>query len=183
MIFQILFKPTETTVNVRYTLRFCALLAAAFVLCFVVMGLSGCTTLRDNLDLTTPDQYAEGAFQVEHLVDVMQSMHGAAEDACFSEGDPATRAIVGAHPAQSSVFIWGIGYAAIHYGITAWLLDHDHDRIAAVWEAASIIDTAAVVDHNYSVGIRIGAPNRDDAACITYYHGHIPSSPTNLDKQ
>lgn len=162
--------------NTQNALIFTPMLVVAF-------ALSGCAALRDNLDLTSADEYGEGAFQVEHLVDVIQTMHGPAEDACFSEGDPTTRAIIGAHPGQSSVFIWGVGYAAIHYGITAWLLDHDHDRIAAVWEATSIIDTAAVVDHNYSVGIRIGAPNRDDAACVTYYHGHIPSSPSNFSKQ
>jgi hypothetical protein len=147
------------------------------LLAIIILALcAGCTTL----DLTTVDEYGEGAFQAEHLVDVIQSTHGAAEDPCFSEGDPVTRAITGAHPSQGAVLAWGVGYGALHYGITALLLDNGHDKLAAIWEAASIIDTASVIDHNYSVGIRIGAPNKDDAACLAYYHGNIPTIPSNF---
>lgn len=127
-------------------------------------------------DLTTADRYGEAVFQTEHLVDVLQTLHGAGTDPCFSEGDPTTKALIGAHPGQAAVIVWGIGYGALHYGITEWLLDHDHDRIAAVWQAASIIDTASVIHHNYSIGIRFGAPNRDSAACLRHFGGTLPGT-------
>ncbi len=168
------------------------LTAATLVVMAAMALLTGCATVMDNLDLsppkgqsvdlTTVDEYGELAFQAEHLVDTMQTVHGAAMDPCFSEGDPTTKALIGAHPSQAATIVWGIGYGAVHYGITAWLLDNGHDRIAAVWEAASVIDTAAVIDHNYSIGIRIGAPNHDDAACLNYYHGNVPSNPSNFSK-
>jgi hypothetical protein len=176
-------------INMKTFSQYAALALIVAFTFFAPMMLSGCATLEDNLDLkpynghrdfTVLDEYGEGAFQLEHLADVVQTMHGAGTDPCFSEGDPTTKALIGSHPSQASIFAWGVGYGAVHYGITAWLLDHDHDRIAAVWEAASIIDTAAVVDHNYSIGVRIGAPNRDDAACLKYYGGKVPSVGGNL---
>lgn len=160
--------------SISYGLLAGLLIGAALAL----VSLSGCAAVRDNLDLTTADQYGEAAFQVEHLVDVVQTMHGAASDKCFSEGDPLTRRIIGAHPSQAATLVWGAGFGALHFGITDWLLSNGHDRIAAVWEAASIIDTAAVINHNYSVGVRIGAPNHDDAACLKYYGGE-PTGPTS----
>lgn len=153
----------------------------------LIIMLSGCATIEDNLDLkapdgntdlTTVDAYGEGVFQIEHVVDTLQSLHGAASDRCYVEGDTFTKAITGAHPSQGATIVWSVGFGLLHFGITDWLLSNGHDRIAAVWEAASIVDTAAVIDHNYSIGIRLGAPNHDDAACIKYYNG-APPAPTS----
>jgi len=154
--------------------------AAVLLVAVLIGGLAGCASVPD---LTTADEYGEVAFQAEHLVDVIQTLHGASQNPCFSEGDPTTKAIIGAHPSQAATIAWGVGYGALHYGITAWLLDHDHDRIAAVWQAASIIDTASVINHNYQIGVRIGAPNRDDAACLKYYGGAPPSAPSVFSRE
>lgn len=125
-----------------------ALVVVAFVLAVV---LSGCATVNDNLEL---------GWQAEHVVDVLQTEHGAASDACYYEGDPATRAVIGMKPSRAAVAGWGVGFGALHYGVTRVLERWGMPWMATAWEAATIVDTAAVIGHNYQVGIRLGARNR-----------------------
>lgn len=108
---------------------------------------------------------AEGIWQAENLIDTIQSIHGAVEDQCYVEGDPIERPIVGAHPSAAGVVGVGLGFALAHYGISRWLLDHDHPKIAWAFQLVSIANTSYSIGHNYSVGIRIGQPNTDYAAC------------------
>jgi hypothetical protein len=140
-----------------------------FLAVLALLTLGGCASLQQF------NYGGEAAFQVLHVVDVAQTMRGAASDPCFNEGDPVTRALIGAHPSHVATIAWGLGYGITHYAVYDWLTSHGHPNWAAAWEVASVIDTASVVNHNYQIGIRIGAPNHDDQACIDYYHGNIPT--------
>lgn len=108
---------------------------------------------------------AEAVFQSLHLVDVMQSIHGAAEDHCYNEGDPTTRIFTGEHPSATRVVAWGVGYSLLHFGVSSWLQDHAPHWTYVAWQAITIGDTGYSVAHNYSIGIRIGKPNTDYPAC------------------
>jgi hypothetical protein len=124
----------------------------------IVVTLAGCASLPQF------NHGAEATFQAAHLLDIIQSEKGAASDPCFT----------GVHPDHMGVAAWGVGYGLLHYGVTRWLTSTGHPRLTAAWEALTIADTGYAVAHNYQVGIRIGAPNHDDAACLAYYHGHVP---------
>lgn len=115
--------------------------------------------------LTGCASVGEPVFQTVHLVDTIQTFHGAASDKCYGEADPVTRRLIGSEPSHAGVIAWGVGYAALHYGITRWLTETGHDRIATVWEVLTIADTARDVGRNIEIGIRIGRPNTD------HYHG------------
>jgi hypothetical protein len=123
------------------------------------MCLSGCASLH------TFNNGAEVAWQAAHLVDVLQTEHGPAMDPCYGEADVVTRAIVGVHPNQGAVAAWGIGFGGLHYIVTDALQEFGWERVATMWEAATIIDTADVIGHNYSIGIRVGAANKPPASC------------------
>lgn len=127
------------------------LIALAIVLAFC---LSGCATIPET------NNALEIGWQAEHVVDTLQTVHGAASDRCYYEADPVTRALIGEKPSRGAVYAWGVGYGAFHYGVTRLLEKFAPEWVATVWEAASIADTTVVIGHNYSVGIRLGAKNR-----------------------
>jgi hypothetical protein len=138
------------------TLRFAIIM---IILIASAVCLSGCATLHDF------NSGAELAWQAAHLVDVLQTEHGAASDVCYYEGDPVTSAIIGKKPNRGAVAAWGIGFGGLHYIVTDALQEFGWERVATMWEAATIIDTADVIGHNYSIGIRIGAANKPPASC------------------
>lgn len=124
-----------------------------------LLALTGCASLRDFNDGT------ETAFQAAHIVDVAQSFHGAASDRCYLEGDPVTRGLIGAQPSHAGVIAWGVAYALVHYGVHSWLEEQGYEKLDAIWQIGTLADTAYAVGKNYSIGIRIGAPNTDYPAC------------------
>ena len=129
-----------------------------YILSCAIFSLIACA---DNRDINIE----EGVWQSAHLVDVMQTFHGAASDPCYKEGDPVTRFIVGSEPTHAAVAGWGIGFSLIHFGVTTWLTDHDFYDAAGVWEFISIGETGWDLGHNYSIGIRLGRPNTDYWYC------------------
>lgn len=132
------------------------------IICALLLALlAGCS----SIPLRTVDNTAEVAFQAAHLVDTIQTYHGPASDSCYGEGDPITRRLIGRKPSHAGVIAWGVGYAAVHYGITELLLDHGHDYLAAAWEALTISGTAGDVAQNIHIGIRVGSPNVDPPEC------------------
>jgi hypothetical protein len=137
---------------------------------FLVL-LIACLALGGCADLPQFNQGAEATFQAVNLVDIMQSVHGAASDSCYREVEPITRALIGSQPSSTAVVVEGVGYGLVHYGITQWLTSHGHDHIAAAWEVVTLGGSAYSVGHNYQIGIRIGAPNTDEgyrALCQHY---------------
>ena len=121
--------------------------------------LGGCASLHDF------NNGSEIVWQTEHVADVLQTEHAAASDVCYYESDPVTSAIIGKKPSRGAVAAWGIGFGALHYIVTDGLQELGWERIATMWEAATIIDTATVLEHNYSIGIRIGAANKPPMTC------------------
>jgi transcriptional regulator with XRE-family HTH domain len=113
------------------------------------IALGGCSTLRDP---------AEIAWQSLHAADIAMTDH-IVNDPCFNEGAPLTRALIGSNPSHAGVAAWGIGSAALHLGVSHWLID-DHPTAYKVWQAISITDTAGALGKGFSIGVRIGAPNK-----------------------
>lgn len=127
--------------------------------------LSGCASLPAINDA------GEIGFQTLHAVDVAQTIHGAAQDPCFYEGDTVTRRLIGGKPSTAGVLAWGAGYGIGHGLVTYALRQAGWEGAAAVWEAVTIASTAQTIGHNISVGIRLGAPNKDVPGC----HGAVES--------
>jgi hypothetical protein len=121
-----------------------------------LLTLSACADLPTTL---------EGGWQAAHLVDVAQTFHGAASDRCYKEGDPVSRALIGEHPSHTGVVLWGVGYAVAHYVVTSWLEEHAPRWALYAWQGVTLVDAVRTDVHNYSVGVRIGRPNTDYAAC------------------
>ena len=116
----------------------------------------------------------EGAWQASHAIDIAQTIHGAGMDShCYYESDPITRHITGTHPSQSGILAWGIGYAGFHYAVSRFLDAHAPPWIAQTWSWLSLADTAYANVHNYSVGIRIGAPNTFQPPCGAGQQQHL----------
>jgi hypothetical protein len=120
----------------------------------LILGLllcSGCTALESR---------ESQAWLALHAVDTAQTLRIADDPRCFHEGNSVTRSMIGSHPSDGEVFAWSVGSAALHLGVTEWLLRTDHPRIAKAWQYLRIGITAAAVSDNHSVGIRIGSPNQ-----------------------
>lgn len=112
--------------------------------------LSGCTALQ------LPE---ERAWQTLHLVDALQT-HDAASDGCHRESHPVTQTLIGEQPSPGRVIAWAGASAVFHAMVTELLLGNEHPRLARWWNYLTIADSAYAIGHNYSIGIRIGAPNR-----------------------
>lgn len=128
-----------------------AILAAALLL-------TACTDLP-------PISHAEGTYQALHLIDVVQTEHAAASDPCFYEADPVTSRLIGQKPSHAAVAAWGLGDAIVHYAVSSWLSSLGWTRTEAAWQLLTISDAGYSVGHNFAVGVRIGAPNVQNANC------------------
>lgn len=120
-----------------------------------------CLALWGCADMQHFNRGAESAFQVANLVDMAQTLHGPGDDSCYRENEPLTRLLIGSQPSSTAIVAHGVAYGLIHYGVTHWLESHGHEYWAAAWEAVTIADTGTAVAHNYTIGIRLGAPNTD----------------------
>jgi hypothetical protein len=121
----------------------------SLILCLLLC--SGCTALESR---------GSQAWLALHAVDTVQTFRIADHPTCFEEGDSITQSLIGRHPSYGEVAAWSVGSAALHLGVTEWLLRTDHPRIAKAWQYLRIGITAAAVSDNHSVGIRIGSPNQ-----------------------
>lgn len=153
--------------------RFCqhSVLWSACRAALVALTLSGCASL--------PQINAGGEVlaQLTHAIDTAQTYKGAASDRCYEEGDSITGHIIGARPSHAGVVAWGFGYAAVHYGIYKLLAEHDHDWLAAGWEAVTIGTNARAIGNNISVGVRLGSHNLD-IGCASAMHGDVLLHPS-----
>lgn len=123
------------------------------ILAMVVLMLSfcsGCTALR------TPE---EMAWQTLHAADAVQTWH-IVDDPCYSEGDQLTSQLIGAEPSHESVAAWAIGGAALHAGVSEFLLAKNYDTAFKLWQSVTIANTAFALGQGYAVGVRIGSPNK-----------------------
>lgn len=139
------------------TPTFPLLMLAAMLGGALYLALSGCSAVP----LTRVNQTLEGGYQVAHLVDTLQTLHGPASDRCYQENDMATRGMIGRLPSKTGVVAWGLGEAAVHYGVYRLLADNGHNYLASAWEAVTVTATVSAVASNYQLGIRVGAKNLD----------------------
>lgn len=117
----------------------------------LAIGLSGCTALE-----TRETQ----AWLALHAVDTAQTLRIAGDPRCYLESDSLTRGLIGAHPSTGEVLAWSVGSAAVHVGVTELLLRNDHPKLAKAWQYVRIGVTADAVANNYTIGIRLGEPNK-----------------------
>lgn len=119
------------------------------------------TDIRPDFSIHDTDiKIAEGIWQGLHAIDVATTFKGPGMDTCYGEGDPITSRIIGTYPTKASIVGWGIGYAALHYVVTAELSEHNAPRwVQWTWQALQIADTGRDVAHNFSIGIRFGGAN------------------------
>lgn len=113
------------------------------------LALSGCSTLHDPAELS---------WQALHGADIAMTDHIVNDD-CYNEGAPLTRALIGANPSHADVATWGIGTAALHLGVSHMLKD-SHPTAYKVWQAITIVDTAASIGKGWSIGVRFGGTNK-----------------------
>lgn len=103
----------------------------------------------------------ENAWQAMHLVDVAQTIEGAASDPlCHSEGDPITRSLIGEHPHRDEVIAWGVGVSVAHYFLGRWLDNSDWpDGVKHLVRSIDLGYKGLTIGRNYDNGIRIFGDN------------------------
>lgn len=127
----------------------------------LILGLlfcSGCTALETR---------ESRAWLALHAIDTAQTYHAAQEPSCYKETDSLTRSLIGEHPSGGEVIAWSVGMAGVHLGVTELLLRNGHPKLARLWQYVRIGTTASAIAGNYSVGIRIGEPNRPRRSCAS----------------
>ena len=99
---------------------------------------------------------AEKAWQAMHLVDVAQTISGAARDDCFYERDPFTRRLIGRQPSTEAVIAWGIGAGVAHYALDRWLANNGHanKKWVQILRAVDLGAKGFTIGRNHQIGIR-----------------------------
>lgn len=159
----------------------------ASIACTLVLSTSGCSMIMPIESRAPVQRYksAEYAWQALNVVDYGQTVHvsnSKRTDAqmdtwqrrnftvdrhCYEEANPATRALIGARPSQSSVALSSLAYALGHYYVSTWLERRDtlnefgeHNSpwyIAnVVWHTVGLATKAVTVVNNHSIGLRVG---------------------------
>ena len=124
--------------------------AQSFACIATLALLSGCTS--------SP---AEKAWQTMHLVDVAQTINGAARDPCFHERDPFTRRLIGRQPSTESVLLWGVGVGVTHYALDRWLTNsgHANKKWVRILRAVDLGAKGFTIGRNHQIGIRVFGDN------------------------
>lgn len=118
-------------------------------ICCTALALTGCATLSDP---------REASWQALNVIDALQT-DTLRDDPCLKEGHPLTRELIGENPSRGKVIAWAAGGAALHLGVSHWLLDRGYTRTARVWQYISLTDKGIAVVKGYREGVRIGSPN------------------------
>ena len=121
---------------------------------------------------STETRVEEGVFQALHVVDVLQTLAIANHSGCYNEvGD--VYEIFSEHPSRTEVLEWGVGYAALHAGVTHLIETHTSTRWPQrVWQAITIVGTANSVRVNWEAGLRL-----DDATGPIHAKCDPPAAP------
>lgn len=103
----------------------------------------------------------EKAWQAMHLVDVAQTIEGAASDPfCHSEGNPVTRRLIGRHPHRDEVIAWGVAIGVVHYFAFRWIDNSEWpEGIKIALRSIDLVDKGITIGRNYDQGIRIFGDN------------------------
>ena len=81
-------------------------------------------------------------------------------DSCVREGHPLTGLLIGKRPSTSKILAYGGGSAYLHLFVSDVLRDRGKTTAYRWWQAISLVDTGYSVGKNWSIGIRLGAPNK-----------------------
>jgi len=130
-------------------------IAAALAL----LALAGCSL--------TPSQRAETVFQVVNGIDFAQTLNSARGN-CFREGNPITRSVIGEHPSEAGVTVYGAAQGAAHYAISAWLdREVDSTDSAAWWRSRLLwhVLTIGWAAHSVIRNERVGAEPFGSGTC------------------
>ena len=119
------------------------------VLLAALVGLTGCTALRQPEEL---------AWQGLHVYDTLQTAD-IVNDPCYAEGHPLTKALIGSDPSKQDVALWGVQSALFHAGVSELLLRKEWKKTYRVWQAITILDTGMAIRDGISIGVRVGGPN------------------------
>ena len=125
------------------------------LLIICISSLSGCAVYEDMSPL-------EKAWQMANIIDIAQTVDGAVLDSsCYYESNPLTSRVIGKHPSLEKLLLWGAGTSMLHAYVGKKL---DNSKLPR-WTKFAIrsVDLGLKMDtvaHNYSIGVRIGAPNK-----------------------
>jgi hypothetical protein len=108
---------------------------------------SGCAALREPNEV---------AWQAMHVVDTLQTLQ-ISRDSRYREAESAW--LMGERPDETTVLAWSVGTALAHAGVTQLLLEYDYPKLAKVWQFVTLNALCHTVEHNASIGIRIGQSN------------------------
>lgn len=115
---------------------------------FALQYLTGCATYREMSPY-------EKAWQGLHVVDVAQTAN-AGPDPCFGENNWATRSVIGQHPSQGTVAVWGVASSLFHATIYNWV-DSTHKLPRWAKISVRVLDLgfkANTIIKNHDMGIR-----------------------------
>ena len=90
----------------------------------------------------------EDVWQALHAVDTVQTLYAARHPDHFREVNP----LLGAHPSTSTVLVWSVGTAALHYAILRQLQRHGVNPRG--FERVTIGLTGTGVVFNMAMGVR-----------------------------
>lgn len=103
----------------------------------------------------------EKAWQTMHLVDVAQTVEGAARDPiCHSESNPITSRLIGEYPHRDEVIAWGVGTSIAHYFAGRWVDNSDWpEAVKTLVRSIDLGYKGLVIGRNYDNGIRVFGDN------------------------
>jgi hypothetical protein len=110
--------------------------------------LAGCSTM------SAPEMTLHGL----HAIDVAQTVQIARNPPCYYEADPITSRLIGEHPSERDVLIWGVASGVfMHYASKK--ADESGGWKRAAWYAAAIVMTGRAVIGNHNIGLRVDGAN------------------------
>ncbi len=112
-------------------------------LLIISAALSGCTTLRE--------EPLEQVWQISHAIDVGMTMHTFHSVPCAEENHFMTKHLIGKHPSDGKIIAWGVGGAAIHLGVSDFLMNQDLWVLHDIWQFVSIADNGIAISSNAKV--------------------------------
>lgn len=107
-----------------------------------------------------PSSRAETVWQTLNAADFSQTMH-IARNGCYTEVAWPTAQIIGGHPSESEVALYGAAQALAHYSVTRWLdkkvssdADDGWETIRTIWHVFTIFSAGYRVQNNYYEGMK-----------------------------
>lgn len=102
----------------------------------------------------------ETAWQLGHLIDVGQTVAIAKNPDCYYEAFYETQLLIGRHPRESDVYLWGISSALFHF----WSRKFMHKHLPENWSIAirsyEVGFKAMTLYNNHQLGLRLDGSSK-----------------------